>query len=194
MNSIIQQRIWTEKGDWVGWGVAQYGFYEVGDNGTPFGMFTNVDNGAWCASFVSWCLAMAGDTTLPYTAKTSEIKQSAIDLGIYNDVRNPDSESYNADYIPKAGDVFYRPRYDKNGNKIGGHVGFIASIEDNGDGTYTIRTIEGNMGNDSDHVGGHTYTLSKEEFGTKFEGLVDMDRDEKTSCSNNVIDYKTDDD
>ena len=187
----------TEKDDWVRWAVAQNGFYEVEENGltngTPFGMFTNVDNDAWCASFVSWCLAMAGDTTLPYTARTSEIRQNAIDLGIYNDVRNPGSENYNPDYIPKAGDVFYRPRYDKDGKQVGGHVGFIASIEDNGDGTYTIRTIEGNTGDNTDHVGGRTYKLTKEEFGTKFEGFVDMDRDEKISCSDNV-NYKTDDD
>ena len=183
----------TEKDDWVRWAIAQNGYYEGSGNDTPFGEFTNVNNDAWCASFVSWCLAMAGDTTLPYTARTSEIRQSAIDSGLYRDVRNPGSKYYDADYVPKAGDVFYRPRYDKAGNQVGGHVGFITSVVDNGDGTYTIKTMEGNMGKDSDHCGGHTYTLTQDELGTKFEGFVDMDRDEKTSCSDNV-DFKTDDD
>jgi peptidoglycan hydrolase-like protein with peptidoglycan-binding domain len=165
-----------EPKDWLEWAIAQNGFVEVGENGTPFGKFTGTDGQPWCASFVSWCLFMAGDTTLPYTASTSTMKQGAIDAGIYRNVKDPESDQYAPDYIPKAGDVFYRTRDG------GGHVGFIASVVDNGDGTYTITTMEGNT---SDQAGGHTYVLTPDQFKEHFEGFMDMDREGKTSCSDN---------
>lgn len=113
---------------------------------------------------------MAGDTTLPLTYNTGLMKQSAIDQGLYRDVRNGGS-----DYIPKAGDIFYKPR------SKGGHVGFIASVEVHEDGTYTIITMEGNAG---DQVAAVEYTGTIDNLGEDFEGFIEMNREEKTSCTN----------
>lgn len=124
---------------------------------------------------------MAGETSLPYTSATSDMKQYAIDGGMYHDYKdypNGDEtmkEEYDPDYIPKPGDVFYRK------TKQGGHVGFVSSVIDNGDGTYTIKTIEGNSNQKvaSDE-------MSLDEFRQKNNGVIEMNREEKTSYTNDV--------
>ena len=173
----------TNKEDWLSWASGQTGFSEniinakgEGDNKTPFGRFTDMDNQPWCASFVSWSLFMSGDSTLPYTASTYQMKNDAIREGIYRDLNAEGTK----DYVPEAGDIFYKCTDSTNNY---GHVGFVSSIVDNGDGTYTIETMEGNSGQ---QACGHKYTLTQDEFKTKWDGFIEMDREEKTSCADNV--------
>ena len=172
------------KNDWVDWAVAQKGFEEVGKNGTPFGVFTGTDKQAWCAAFVSWCLYMSGDTTLPITAGTVNMKNAAVNKGIYrgyDSVKNPDCNA--SEYIPEPGDIFfyYTPNDDGVIDYEHGHVGFVASVERDADGNVTsIKTIEGNSG---DAVSSREFTL--DQFKSKCDGVIEMDREEKTSCSNN---------
>ena len=66
----------------------------------------------------------------------------------------------------------------------GGHVGFISSVVDNGNGTYTIQTIEGNSG---DSTCSHEYTFSqKKPLSSEWVGIIEMDREEKISCKDNI--------
>ena len=174
-NSVVH------KDDWLEWAAAQDGFVEAninakgeGDNKTPYGKFTSQDGEPWCASFVTWSLFMAGDTTLPHTASTASMKEYAEDAGIYHDMSNSKSDYYDPNYIPEPGDVFYRKTSE------GGHVGFVSSVERNSDGSYTIRTIEGNSGQ---KVAGDTLTL--DEFRDLNDGVIEMDREEKTSYTDN---------
>ena len=168
--------------DWLIWARAQNGFTEAnivngeGDNYTPFGRFTNKDHDPWCASYISWCLFMAGETSVPYTASTAAMRDNAKRDEIYRDLKSGD----NTDYVPKAGDIFY---VCTDPVKDYGHVGFISSIVDNGDGTYTIETMEGNSGQ---QACGHSYTLTQEQFKAHWDGFIEMDRDEKTSHTENV--------
>lgn len=179
----------NRKNDWLEWAKAQYGFTEEninadgeGDNRTPFGMFTGMDGQPWCASYVSWCLYMAGDTTLTPTASTWAMKEEAVKKGIYRDYTG----STPSDYIPKPGDIFYKCTDEANHY---GHVGFISSVEQNADGSITIKTIEGNRGQ---KCTSRTFS-SMEEFKKEFHGVIEMNREEKTTYSDNVYVSSTDD-
>lgn len=51
------------------------------------------------------------------------------------------------EYIPKAGDFVFFDWYRTNPGR-GGHTGIVTSCEQNADGSYTVHTIEGNVGYD----------------------------------------------
>lgn len=174
----------VHKDDWLEWAIAQNGFTEGKNdqgqwgNKTPFGLYTGSDNQPWCASFVSWCLFMSGDTTLKPTAVTYDMMVDADEKGLYRDF----SKAETANYVPKPGDIFYKRNYPNNPNDKSGHVGFISSVVQNPDGSVTIKTIEGNRGQ---QVKSRTFN-SMDEFRKEVSGVIEMDREGKTSYSNNL--------
>ena len=91
------------------------------------------NNGPWCATFVSWCCAQAGelDAIGGKEASVSNMRDTAIKKGMY--------ASKSSGYVPKPGDIFVM-----KGGKYS-HVGFVASV-DLAKGTFT--SIEGNWGDE----------------------------------------------
>jgi|GEM_PF-340362 len=99
---------------------------------------------AWCAVFVSWCLAQAGITGI----KTDG-------AGCFAREYQTQGKWYESEYTlssttPKAGDIVtftwnYAGRYTNQDRYYSDHVGIVYAV----DNTY-IYTVEGNAGNSND--------------------------------------------
>lgn len=99
----------------------------------------------WCAHFVSWCVARAGQSPFGHLASVAALRDWARGRGKYL----PASGS-----APLAGDIFTMSRHDQSGREVGGHTGFVAAFDAR---TQRIRTVEGNAG---DRVAERSYALS----------------------------------
>ena len=120
---------------------------------TKYGKFTGTDGKPWCAAFVSWCAKEAGISkkVIPRNANTLSMGQR--------------SNSYKKWSLPnfkklKRGDVIFFSRTNsltyKSGGKAVHHVGIVLSANWT---KGTIRTIEGNTGQDI--VAVRDYTVNK---------------------------------
>lgn len=97
--------------------------YQRGGGGQP-----------WCAHFVSWCVAQAGQSPFGHIASVAALRDWARGRGKYL----PASGG-----APMAGDIFTMARHDSTGREVGGHTGFVAGFDAR---TGRIRTVEGNAG------------------------------------------------
>ena len=108
--------------DLVGVALSQVGYTEGDNNDTKYGAWYPAANQAWCATFVSWCIAQA------------QLPESVVSLSA---VADPGPGYFNipyydgASYTPKPGDIFF--------SKIFTHVGIVVAV----DGDY-FYTAEGN--------------------------------------------------
>ena len=108
--------------DLVGVALTQVGYTEGDNNDTKYGAWYPAANQAWCATFVSWCIAQA------------QLPESVVSLSA---VADPGPGYFNipyhdgASYTPKPGDIFF--------SKIFTHVGIVVAV----DGDY-FYTAEGN--------------------------------------------------
>ena len=99
---------------------------------------------AWCAVFVSWCLAQAGITGIK-TDGAGCFAREYQTTGKWHESEYSDSST-----TPKAGDIVtftwnYAGRYYNQDRYYSDHVGIVYAV----DNTY-IYTVEGNAGNSND--------------------------------------------
>ena len=99
---------------------------------------------AWCAVFVSWCLAQAGITGIK-TDGAGCFAREYQTQGKWHESEYSDSST-----TPKAGDIVtftwnYAGRYLNQDRYYSDHVGIVYAV----DNTY-IYTVEGNAGNSND--------------------------------------------
>lgn len=99
---------------------------------------------AWCAVFVSWCLAQAGITGIKTDGAGCFAREYQTQGKWY------ESEYSNISTTPKAGDIVtftwnYAGRYYNQDRYYSDHVGIVYAV----DNTY-IYTVEGNAGNSND--------------------------------------------
>ena len=112
----------NQRQDLVGGALTQIGYTEGDNNDTKYGAWYPAANQAWCATFVSWCIAQA------------QLPESVVELSA---VADPGPGYFNipyhdgANYTPKPGDIFF--------SMIFTHVGIVVGV----DGDY-FYTAEGN--------------------------------------------------
>jgi hypothetical protein len=114
------------------------------------------DDGAWCASFISYCSGMAADdlgTDLPF-------KKSGGAKRLYKNIGNAGSFITN----PRPGDVVCWDRGDPGSWQ--GHIGIVERVE-NG----ILYTVEGNVGRFPSTVQRFKHDLSRQ---TRLEGFARM--------------------
>ena len=103
-------------------------------------------NIGWCGAFVGYCLDTAGvpmdvynksvphDGGVPYAVRAAGVGK------IYTGYQKMERLSD----IPKPG---YLVIYGKKDGYAYLHIGMVTAVTDNGDGTYLIQTVEGNVSN-----------------------------------------------
>lgn len=112
---------------------------------TRYGQWYGDPYGEWCAMFTSFCLNYAGVSSdiIPYESNCSNWVDdlSAPDRDLFRPAvsRIPETAEPTDPYMPKPGDLVF---FDKNGNNLADHVGFVSSVEDE-----ILHTIEGNCDN-----------------------------------------------
>ena len=99
---------------------------------------------AWCAVFVSWCLAQAGITGIK-TDGAGCFAREYQTTGKWHESEYSDSST-----TPKAGDIVtftwnYAGRYPNQDRYYSDHVGIVYAVDSN-----YIYTVEGNAGNSND--------------------------------------------
>ncbi len=109
-------------------------------NGKSYGYY-------WCASFINWCLRMAG---VSKDASGSEVSCQRW----YADCNKMDILRSKGEYIPKSGDIiFFR---DSGSSSDSTHVGLVRYS----DGKY-VYTVEGNTSNGSEYSSNGEYVALK---------------------------------
>jgi len=96
---------------------------------------------SWCSYFVHWCLFRGGAKPLPKVGKASQLGKMG-SIGRFIKSRGGVYDAYGVvfkNYAPQPGDMYYRPVPND-------HIGFIADVREAGNGTYEIRSIDGNSG------------------------------------------------
>ena len=125
------------------------GKYDNGQgNGLSYGYY-------WCASFVNWCLRMAG---VSENASGSEVSC----LRWYSDCKDLGIFKSKSGYIPSSGDIiFFR---DEGSTVSSTHVGLVRYS----DGQY-VYTVEGNTSNGSEYSSNGEYVaLKKHSISSKY--------------------------
>ena len=125
------------------------GKYDNGQgNGLSYGYY-------WCASFVNWCLRMAG---VSENASGSEVSC----LRWYSDCKDLGIFKSKSGYIPSSGDIiFFR---DEGSTVSSTHVGLVRYS----DGQY-VYTVEGNTSNGSEYSSNGEYVaLKKHSLSSKY--------------------------
>lgn len=106
----------------------------LGSNrGPEVDRFTGGRAEPWCAHFVSWCVERAGASPFGHLSSVSSLRSWAQRNGRYAPV---------SQRAPAPGDILTMPRYDKTGQLVGGHTGFIEAVSQDGS---SIETVEGNV-------------------------------------------------
>ncbi len=117
------------------------------DNGMSYGYY-------WCASFVNWCLRMAG---VSEAASGSEISCQRW----YNDCKELGIFSSKLGYIPSSGDIIFFRDVE---NVASTHVGLVRYC----DGAY-VYTVEGNTSNGNEYSSNGEYVaLKKHDINSKY--------------------------
>lgn len=115
----------------------------------------NAQDVAWCAVFVSWCLAQAGITGIKTDGAGCFAREGN---GVYGTWY--ESEYSDRSTTPKIGDIVtfvwnYAGRYNSQDKYYSDHVGIVYAVDDN-----YIYTIEGNAGASND-----TSTVKYKSYG-----------------------------
>lgn len=96
---------------------------------------------SWCSYFVHWCLVQGGMSPLPLVGNSGDLGKMG-SVGRFMKPSGGVYESYpvyKKNYRPKPGDMYNRP-------KPNNHIGFISDVREAEDGTFEIRSIDGNSG------------------------------------------------
>lgn len=145
------------------------GKYDNGQgNGLSYGYY-------WCASFVNWCLRMAG---VSENASGSEVSC----LRWYSDCKELGIFKSKSGYIPSSGDIiFFR---DEGSTVSSTHVGLVRYS----DGQY-VYTVEGNTSNGSEYSSNGEYVaLKKHSISSKYiVGYATPKYDKNTTAR--TVDY-----
>lgn len=123
--------------------ISQLGVQErTGNNdGVPAERYMRGDQLAWCAGFILWCLAQAGDKRIAPDDRTHYACRSvagfmkrAKELGLFRS---------GAGFEPRRGDlVFFGNGADSDVGRKGNHIGIVENV-----GGASLHTIEGNTSN-----------------------------------------------
>lgn len=110
---------------------------------TRYGAWYGDSYGDWCAMFVSFCLnyAEVPRNEMPLDCNCQNWIQTLSDWGMYFDA--------SSDYQPEPGDIIF---FSIKKNGTSDHVGLVAEVNE-----YTIKTIEGNSGNQVEY---NTYDIN----------------------------------
>lgn len=110
---------------------------------TRYGAWYGDSYGDWCAMFVSFCLnyAEVPRNEVPIDCNCQNWIQTLSDRGMYFDA--------SSDYQPEQGDLIF---FSIKKNGTSDHVGLVAEVNE-----YTIKTIEGNSGNQVEY---NTYDIN----------------------------------
>jgi hypothetical protein len=122
---------------------SQVGYREGKGDNTVFGNWKGSPNAPWCASFVSWAFATAGQ---PLPAINGDNGFARVEHG-----RDYAQRKGQLSKTPKVGDIFLIVRADGTG-----HTGIVVAVLPGG----RIRTIEGNTNNNGSRTG--TTVLERE--------------------------------
>jgi peptidoglycan hydrolase-like protein with peptidoglycan-binding domain len=108
--------------------ILEYFKYSTGKTYTKHSALTI----SWCSYFVHWCLWRANASPIPRIGGSIPrfLKSRG---GVYEDY-----PVFLNKYVPKPGDMYYRPIPNN-------HIGFISDVRSAGKG-YEIRSIDGNSG------------------------------------------------
>ncbi len=114
---------------------------------TRYGAWYGDSYGDWCAMFVSFCLnyAEVPRNEVPIDCNCQNWIQTLSDWGMYFDA--------SSDYQPEPGDLIF---FSIKKNGTSDHVGLVAEVNE-----YTIKTIEGNSGNQVEY---NTYEINDERI------------------------------
>ena len=122
----------------------------------------------WCGAFVGYCLDKAG---IPMESEDMARKVKPLKTGEPHTVRVAGVPKIHTAFtnmnrttkIPRPGYlVIYGARQAKNVTAYGFlHVGMVTDVQDRGDGTYVISTVEGNLANTVKRLQ-YVYTLNSE--------------------------------
>lgn len=110
---------------------------------TRYGAWYGDSYGDWCAMFISFCLnyAEVPRNEVPIDCNCQNWIQTLSDRGMYFDA--------SSDYQPEQGDLIF---FSIKKNGTSDHVGLVAEVNE-----YTIKTIEGNSGNQVEY---NTYDIN----------------------------------
>ena len=110
---------------------------------TRYGAWYGDSYGDWCAMFISFCLnyAEVPRNEVPIDCNCQNWIQTLSDWGMYFDA--------SSDYQPEPGDLIF---FSIKKNGTSDHVGLVAEVNE-----YTIKTIEGNSGNQVEY---NTYDIN----------------------------------
>lgn len=114
---------------------------------TRYGAWYGDSYGDWCAMFVSFCLnyAEVPRNEMPLDCNCQNWIQTLSEWGMYFDA--------SSDYQPEPGDLIF---FSIKKNGTSDHVGLVAEVNE-----YTIKTIEGNSGNQVEY---NTYDINDERI------------------------------
>lgn len=95
-----------------------------GNNYTKYGQWYGLNGQAWCAMFVSWCANQANiPTSIVYKTASCDYSMNFYkNKGLFEK-----SSAYGGNYIPKAGDIFFRGPNQSNSTHTGLVVGVSGS-------------------------------------------------------------------
>jgi len=119
----------NQRADIVGVALTQLGYLEGPDNDTKYGTWCDLPNQPWCATFISWCAAMA-DISPSILRPTGWAHPDYFGI----------AKKSGTNYTPLPGDLFFTKNYS--------HVGIVYYVE--GDYFYTL---EGNSNNSGSSEG-----------------------------------------
>lgn len=114
---------------------------------TRYGAWYGDSYGDWCAMFISFCLnyAEVPRNEVPIDCNCQNWIQTLSNWGMYFDA--------SSDYQPEPGDLIF---FSIKKNGTSDHVGLVAEVNE-----YTIKTIEGNSGNQVEY---NTYEINDERI------------------------------
>lgn len=125
---------------------SQIGYVEGKNNHSKYGAWYGLDNAPWCAMFVSWCFAQAGQP-LPSIQNAKGYAYCPSGVNYFKKI----GQFYKT---PKVGDIVF---FDWQRDGISDHTGLVLEIKN----SQQIITIEGNTSPSNNSNGGQVMQRSR---------------------------------
>jgi peptidoglycan hydrolase-like protein with peptidoglycan-binding domain len=125
---------------------SQLGYVEGKNNHTKYGEWYGIDNAPWCATFVSWCFAQAGQP-LPAIQHAKGYAYCPSGVNYFKKIGQ-----YHK--TPKVGDIVF---FDWRADGVSDHTGLVLEIKN----SQQIITIEGNTSFSNQSNGGQVMQRSR---------------------------------
>jgi hypothetical protein len=125
---------------------SQLGYVEGKNNHTKYGAWYGLDNAPWCAMFVSWCFAQAGQP-LPAIQAVKGYAYCPSGVNYFKKIGQ-----YHK--TPKVGDIVF---FDWQADGVSDHTGLVLEIKN----SQQIITIEGNTSPSNQSNGGQVMQRSR---------------------------------